>query len=78
MEEEMKDKDLRKRVPYHIQRDVLDELGVDQVAEKSDFKISAKEKLREAVRCVAFFDLNISLCEIVLLFCVFLQFVRAS
>uniref|UniRef100_A0A8C1V8C0 Solute carrier family 26 member 6 n=1 Tax=Cyprinus carpio TaxID=7962 RepID=A0A8C1V8C0_CYPCA len=46
----MKDKDLRKRVPYHIQRDVLDELGVDQVAEKSDFKISAKEKLREAVR----------------------------
>uniref|UniRef100_A0A8C1QSL3 Solute carrier family 26 member 6 n=1 Tax=Cyprinus carpio TaxID=7962 RepID=A0A8C1QSL3_CYPCA len=37
----MKDKDLRKRVPYHIQRDVLDELGVDQVAEKSDFKISA-------------------------------------
>uniref|UniRef100_A0A8C1V8A1 Solute carrier family 26 member 6 n=1 Tax=Cyprinus carpio TaxID=7962 RepID=A0A8C1V8A1_CYPCA len=47
----MKDKDLRKRVPYHIQRDVLDELGVDQVAEKSDFKISAKEKLREAVRC---------------------------
>ncbi|XP_016095109.1 solute carrier family 26 member 6 [Sinocyclocheilus grahami] len=51
MEEEMKDKDLRKRVPYHIQRDVLDELGVDQVAEKSDFKISAKEKLRDAVRC---------------------------
>ncbi|KTF80584.1 hypothetical protein cypCar_00022680 [Cyprinus carpio] len=51
MEEEMKDKDLRKRVPYHIQRDVLDELGVDQVAEKSDFKISAKEKFREAVRC---------------------------
>uniref|UniRef100_A0A672KFE1 Solute carrier family 26 member 6 n=1 Tax=Sinocyclocheilus grahami TaxID=75366 RepID=A0A672KFE1_SINGR len=47
----MKDKDLRKRVPYHIQRDVLDELGVDQVAEKSDFKISAKEKLRDAVRC---------------------------
>uniref|UniRef100_A0A8C1LEG5 Solute carrier family 26 member 6 n=1 Tax=Cyprinus carpio TaxID=7962 RepID=A0A8C1LEG5_CYPCA len=47
----MKDKDLRKRVPYHIQRDVLDELGVDQVAEKSDFKISAKEKFREAVRC---------------------------
>uniref|UniRef100_A0A8C1BQ35 Solute carrier family 26 member 6 n=1 Tax=Cyprinus carpio carpio TaxID=630221 RepID=A0A8C1BQ35_CYPCA len=46
----MKDKDLRKRVPYHIQRDVLDELGVDQVAEKSDFKISAKEKFREAVR----------------------------
>uniref|UniRef100_A0A8C2Q971 Solute carrier family 26 member 6 n=1 Tax=Cyprinus carpio TaxID=7962 RepID=A0A8C2Q971_CYPCA len=40
-----------KRVPYHIQRDVLDELGVDQVAEKSDFKISAKEKFREAVRC---------------------------
>lgn len=54
MEEEMNDKDLRKRVPYHIQRDVLDELGVDQVAEKSDFKISAKEKLRDAVRCVAF------------------------
>uniref|UniRef100_A0A673G3H4 Solute carrier family 26 member 6-like n=1 Tax=Sinocyclocheilus rhinocerous TaxID=307959 RepID=A0A673G3H4_9TELE len=47
----MKDKDLRKRVPYHIQRDVLDELGVDQVAEKSDFKISANEKLRDAVRC---------------------------
>uniref|UniRef100_A0A8C2KYC3 Solute carrier family 26 member 6 n=1 Tax=Cyprinus carpio TaxID=7962 RepID=A0A8C2KYC3_CYPCA len=28
MEEEMKDKDLRKRVPYHIQRDVLDELVI--------------------------------------------------
>uniref|UniRef100_A0A8C1V927 Solute carrier family 26 member 6 n=1 Tax=Cyprinus carpio TaxID=7962 RepID=A0A8C1V927_CYPCA len=28
----MKDKDLRKRVPYHIQRDVLDELGVDQLS----------------------------------------------
>uniref|UniRef100_A0A673HIY0 Solute carrier family 26 member 6-like n=1 Tax=Sinocyclocheilus rhinocerous TaxID=307959 RepID=A0A673HIY0_9TELE len=44
-------KDLRKRVPYQIQRDVLDELSVDQVAEKSDFKISTKEKLRDAVRC---------------------------
>uniref|UniRef100_A0A8C1BQR2 Solute carrier family 26 member 6 n=1 Tax=Cyprinus carpio carpio TaxID=630221 RepID=A0A8C1BQR2_CYPCA len=44
-------RDLRKRVPYQIQRDVLDELSVDQVAEKSDFKISTKEKLRDAVRC---------------------------
>uniref|UniRef100_A0A8C1M657 Solute carrier family 26 member 6 n=1 Tax=Cyprinus carpio TaxID=7962 RepID=A0A8C1M657_CYPCA len=43
-------RDLRKRVPYQIQRDVLDELSVDQVAEKSDFKISTKEKLRDAVR----------------------------
>ncbi|XP_016372551.1 solute carrier family 26 member 6-like [Sinocyclocheilus rhinocerous] len=51
MEEEMNVKDLRKRVPYQIQRDVLDELSVDQVAEKSDFKISTKEKLRDAVRC---------------------------
>ncbi len=54
MEEEITDRDLRKRVPYYIQRDVLDELGVDQVAEKSNFKISAKDKLRDAVRCVAF------------------------
>uniref|UniRef100_A0A672P8Z1 Solute carrier family 26 member 6-like n=1 Tax=Sinocyclocheilus grahami TaxID=75366 RepID=A0A672P8Z1_SINGR len=44
-------KDLRKRVPYQIQRDVLNELSVDQVAEKSDFKISTNEKLRDAVRC---------------------------
>uniref|UniRef100_A0A672P6B9 Solute carrier family 26 member 6-like n=1 Tax=Sinocyclocheilus grahami TaxID=75366 RepID=A0A672P6B9_SINGR len=43
-------KDLRKRVPYQIQRDVLNELSVDQVAEKSDFKISTNEKLRDAVR----------------------------
>lgn len=52
MEEEMKDTELRKRVPYHIHRDVLDELSVDQVAEKSDVKISAKEKFKDAVRCV--------------------------
>lgn len=52
MEEEMKDTELRKRVPYHVHRDVLDELSVDQVAEKSDVKISAKEKLKDAVRCV--------------------------
>ncbi|NP_001410200.1 solute carrier family 26 member 6 [Danio rerio] len=49
MEEDMKE--LRKRVPYHIQREVLDELSVDQVAEKSDFNISVKEKLKDAVRC---------------------------
>uniref|UniRef100_A0A672P8V5 Solute carrier family 26 member 6-like n=1 Tax=Sinocyclocheilus grahami TaxID=75366 RepID=A0A672P8V5_SINGR len=49
--EEMNVKDLRKRVPYQIQRDVLNELSVDQVAEKSDFKISTNEKLRDAVRC---------------------------
>lgn len=48
----MKDSELRKRVPYHIHRDVLDELGVDHVAEKSDVKISAKEKLKDAVRWV--------------------------
>ncbi len=71
MEEEMNDKDLRKRVPYHIRRDVLDELGVDQVAEKSDFKISAKEKLRDAVRCVAF--IWFEYCTVF-----FLQFVWAS
>ncbi|XP_050973560.1 solute carrier family 26 member 6 [Labeo rohita] len=51
MEEEMQDRDLRKRMPYTIQRDVLDELGVDQVAQKSDVKISAKEKLKDAARC---------------------------
>ncbi|KAK2898625.1 hypothetical protein Q8A67_010043 [Cirrhinus molitorella] len=51
MEGEMQDRDLRKRVPYNIQRDVLDELSVDQVAQKSDFKISGKQKLKDAVRC---------------------------
>ncbi|XP_073674858.1 solute carrier family 26 member 6 [Garra rufa] len=51
MEEEMHDRDVRKRVPYNIQRDVLDEPSVDKVAQKSDFKISAKEKLKDAVRC---------------------------
>ncbi|XP_067251148.1 solute carrier family 26 member 6 isoform X2 [Chanodichthys erythropterus] len=51
MEEELKGTELRKRVPYHIHRDVLDELSVDQVAEKSDVKFSAKEKLKDAVRC---------------------------
>lgn len=53
MEEGIKDRELRKRVPYHIQREVLDELSVDQVAEKSDFNISVKEKLKDAVRCVS-------------------------
>ncbi len=62
MEEEITDRDLRKRVPYYIQRDVLDELGVDQVAEKSNFKISAKDKLRDAVRCVAFISFEFIHC----------------
>ncbi|XP_065103168.1 solute carrier family 26 member 6 isoform X1 [Paramisgurnus dabryanus] len=51
MDEEMKETEPRKRVKYHVQRDVLDELGVDEVAEKSNFNVSMKEKLKDAVRC---------------------------
>ncbi|XP_056628608.1 solute carrier family 26 member 6 [Triplophysa dalaica] len=51
MDEEIQEVELRRRVKYHVQRDVLDELGVDKVAEKSDFKISLKEKFKDAVRC---------------------------
>ncbi|XP_051950274.1 solute carrier family 26 member 6 [Xyrauchen texanus] len=51
MDEEMNDMELRKRVKYHVQRDVLDELSVDKVAAKSDVKIPLKEKFKDAVRC---------------------------
>ncbi|XP_057212290.1 solute carrier family 26 member 6-like [Triplophysa rosa] len=51
MDEEIQETELRKRVKYHVQRDVLDELSVDKVAEKSDFKIPLKDKFKDAVRC---------------------------
>ncbi|KAI7797600.1 putative solute carrier family 26 member 6, partial [Triplophysa rosa] len=50
-DEEIQETELRKRVKYHVQRDVLDELSVDKVAEKSDFKIPLKDKFKDAVRC---------------------------
>lgn len=52
MDEEIQETELRKRVKYHVQRDVLDELGVDKVAEKLDSEIPLKEKFKDAVRCV--------------------------
>ncbi|KAJ8370166.1 hypothetical protein SKAU_G00101940 [Synaphobranchus kaupii] len=41
----------RRRVSYRIERDVLDELSVEEVAEKSDSKPSLSGKLRESLRC---------------------------
>ncbi|KAJ8265905.1 hypothetical protein COCON_G00150040 [Conger conger] len=41
----------RRRAGYRIERDVLDELRVEEVAEKSERKVSLAEKLRESVRC---------------------------
>ncbi|TRZ02703.1 hypothetical protein DNTS_022677 [Danionella cerebrum] len=51
MEEKTEESMIRKRVPYQIQREVLDEPGVDRVANKSDVKISTNEKLKDALRC---------------------------
>lgn len=61
MYEEIEEPELRKRVKYHVQRDVLDELSVDKVAEKSDFEIPLKEKFKDAVRfvIVAFIETEI-------------------
>uniref|UniRef100_A0A8B9KRL0 Solute carrier family 26 member 6 n=1 Tax=Astyanax mexicanus TaxID=7994 RepID=A0A8B9KRL0_ASTMX len=41
----------RKRVGYHVQRDVMDEIVVDSVAEKLDVTTSVKDKLKESMRC---------------------------
>ncbi|XP_072537658.1 solute carrier family 26 member 6-like [Salminus brasiliensis] len=41
----------RRRVGYHVQRDVMDEMGVETVAEKSEVKTSLKDKIKESLRC---------------------------
>ncbi|XP_049341564.1 solute carrier family 26 member 6 [Astyanax mexicanus] len=41
----------RKRVGYHVERDVMDEIVVDSVAEKLDVTTSVKDKLKESMRC---------------------------
>uniref|UniRef100_A0A3B1JBR5 Solute carrier family 26 member 6 n=1 Tax=Astyanax mexicanus TaxID=7994 RepID=A0A3B1JBR5_ASTMX len=41
----------RKRVGYHVERDVMDEIVVDSVADKLDVTTSVKDKLKESMRC---------------------------
>ncbi|KAJ8257221.1 hypothetical protein GJAV_G00183210 [Gymnothorax javanicus] len=43
----------RRRVGYRVDREVLDELSVEEVAEKSDSKVSLSKKLRESLRLYA-------------------------
>lgn len=40
----------RRRVGYNIQRDVMDEICVDSVAEKSDVKTPLSDKIKESMR----------------------------
>nr|BAD22607.1 solute carrier family 26 member 6 b [Anguilla japonica] len=41
----------RRRGGYRVEREVLDELSVEEVAEKTDSKVPLSEKVRESVRC---------------------------
>ncbi|XP_053481425.1 solute carrier family 26 member 6 [Ictalurus furcatus] len=50
MEAEM-DETVKRRVGYHIQREVMDEFKVEELAEKSDVHIPLKDKIKESIRC---------------------------
>ncbi|XP_073325630.1 solute carrier family 26 member 6 isoform X2 [Pagrus major] len=41
----------RKRMGYSVQREILDEGAVDEMAEKSDSKTSLSEKVKKSMRC---------------------------
>ncbi|XP_034000477.1 solute carrier family 26 member 6 isoform X1 [Trematomus bernacchii] len=41
----------RRRAGYSVQREILDEGAVDEMAEKSDSKTSLSEKLKKSMRC---------------------------
>ncbi|KAL4645972.1 solute carrier family 26 member 6-like isoform X1 [Arapaima gigas] len=41
----------RRRVTYSVQRDVLDELSVDEMAEKSEQQTPLSDKIRKSLRC---------------------------
>ncbi|XP_034065030.1 solute carrier family 26 member 6-like isoform X1 [Gymnodraco acuticeps] len=41
----------RRRAGYNVQREILDEGAVDEMAEKSDSKTSLSEKLKKSMRC---------------------------
>ncbi|KAF3860188.1 hypothetical protein F7725_000443 [Dissostichus mawsoni] len=41
----------RRRAGYSVQREILDERAVDELAEKSDSKTSLSEKLKKSMRC---------------------------
>ncbi|XP_076860055.1 solute carrier family 26 member 6 [Brachyhypopomus gauderio] len=41
----------RRRVDYNVQREVMDELTVDELAEKTDTRSSLSDKIKESVRC---------------------------
>lgn len=49
MDAEM-DETVKQRMGYHIQRDVMDEVKVDELAEKSDVHTSLPDKIKEAMR----------------------------
>ncbi|KAB5567288.1 hypothetical protein PHYPO_G00231050 [Pangasianodon hypophthalmus] len=42
---------IKRRVGYHIQREVMDELKVDEVAKKTDVHTSLFDKIKESMRC---------------------------
>ncbi|GAA6106448.1 solute carrier family 26 member 6-like [Tachysurus ichikawai] len=42
---------VKQRVGYHIQRDIMDEFKVDELAEKSEVHTPAIEKIKESIRC---------------------------
>ncbi|XP_026777970.2 solute carrier family 26 member 6 [Pangasianodon hypophthalmus] len=50
MEAEM-DQTVKQRVGYRIQREVMDEFTVDELAEKSDVHTSLSDKIKESLRC---------------------------
>lgn len=41
---------VKQRVGYHIQRDIMDEFKVDELAEKSEVHTPAIEKIKESIR----------------------------
>ncbi|TSO77719.1 Solute carrier family 26 member 6 [Bagarius yarrelli] len=52
MEAELNERNsVKQRVGYHIRREVMDELKVDKLAEKSDVHTSLREKIKESMRC---------------------------
>ncbi|KAK3566486.1 hypothetical protein QTP86_034064 [Hemibagrus guttatus] len=42
---------VKQRMGYRIQREIMDEFKVDELAEKSDVHTSLKEKFKESIRC---------------------------
>lgn len=44
------DETVKQRVGYHIQREVMDEFKVEELAEKSDVHKSPMDKIKESMR----------------------------